>query len=70
MVFNFNLADNDVWLKKRTRPDGSEYYTYILIYKDDIIIVSHDPDIYVKQLQAAYYVKEDSIGPPRQYLDQ
>ena len=70
MVFNFNLADNDVWLKKRTRPDGSEYYTYILIYKDDILIVSHDPDIYVKQLQAAYYVKEDSIGPPRQYLGQ
>ena len=25
MVFKFSLADNDVWLKKCSRPDGTEY---------------------------------------------
>ena len=42
--------------------------TYILIYVDDILIVSDNPSYYMKQLQAVYYVKENSIGPLRLYL--
>ena len=49
---------------KKSRPDGTAYYTYILIYTDDILIVSHDPSLYMTQLEQAYYVKKDGIGPP------
>ena len=48
--------------------DGSSYYTYILVYTDDILIVSDNPTKYMVQLKANYYVKESSIGPPNIYL--
>ena len=68
MQFQFSLADNDVWLRKDTKPDGTSYYSYILVYVDDILIISHDPSRYMKLLTEKYYVKEDSIGPPKIYL--
>ena len=63
MGFNFSLADNDVWLRKCCRPNGSTYYTYILIYTNDILIVSHDPSYYMNQLKNAYDIKKESIDP-------
>ena len=68
MGFQFSLADNDVWLRKDIRSDGTNYYTYILVYVDDILICSHDPTRYMNQLTQRYYVKKDSIGPPSIYL--
>lgn len=68
MGFQSSYADNDVWTKADVKSDGTKYYTCILIYVDDILIVSDDSSHYMKQLQAAYYVKEDSIGPPKLYL--
>ena len=68
MKFKSSLADNDVWLKQDMRSDGSSYYTYILVYTDDILIVSDNPTKYMAQLKANYYVKESSIGPPNIYL--
>ena len=50
------------------RSDGFSYYTYILVYTDDILIVSDNPTKYMAQLKANYYVKESSIGPPNIYL--
>ena len=50
------------------RSDGSSYYTYILVYTDDIFIVSDNPTKYMAQLKANYYVKESSTGPPNIYL--
>ena len=63
--FQSSYADNDVWMKADIKADGTEYCTYILIYVDDILILSDNPSHYMKQFQAAYYVKENSKGPPR-----
>ena len=68
MEFKSSLADNDVWLKQDMRSNGSSYYTYILVYTDDILIVSNNPTKYMAQLKANYYIKESSIGPPNIYL--
>ena len=68
MKFQSSLADNDVWLKQEMRSDGSSYYTYILVYTDDILIVSDNPTKYMAQIKAYYYVKKSSIGPPNIYL--
>ena len=68
MDFTFSLADNDLWMRQDTKPDGTSYYSYILVYVDDILIISHDPERYMNQLKSKYYVKEDSIGPPKLYL--
>ena len=48
--------------------DGSSYYTYILVYTDDVLIVSDNPTKYISQLKAKYYVQESSIGHPNIYL--
>ena len=39
--FKSSLADNDVWLKRYMRPDGSSYYTYILVYILTILLLFH-----------------------------
>ena len=68
MGFQYSYADNDFWMKQDTRPDGTSYYTYILVYVDDVLIISHDPSFYMQQLKSKYFVKPDSVGPPKIYL--
>ena len=68
MGFTHSLADNDVWLRKSAKPDGSFLYSYILVYVDDILIVANKPEEYMTTLSKHYYVKESSIGPPKLYL--
>ena len=29
-------ADPDVWMKPKTKPDGFKYWSYVLVYTDDI----------------------------------
>ena len=65
MGFDFSLADNNFWMKEDIKPDGTRYYSYILVYIDDILIISHDPTKYMAQLHNEYCVKPDSIGVPK-----
>ena len=55
-------------MKVDTMPDCTTYYSYNLVYIDDILIISHYPKRYMSQLQDAYYVKTYSIGPPSLYF--
>ena len=43
MRFKLSIADPDVWLSPGVKPDGEEYYKYILVYVDDILFISHKP---------------------------
>ena len=37
------LADPDLWYTAEVRPDdGFEYYSYIICYVDDILVINHD----------------------------
>ena len=35
-------GENDLWMKPETDPDGDKYYSYILCYVDDVLVVHHD----------------------------
>ena len=62
-------ADPDLWLKPRTREDdGFEYYSYVLIYVDDILVVSHDANNDLAKIDYYFKMKEGSIGDPDIYL--
>jgi hypothetical protein len=37
-------ADPNVWMNAKTKPDGSKYSSYILVYTDDLLIVNHEPN--------------------------
>jgi Reverse transcriptase (RNA-dependent DNA polymerase) len=68
MEFTMCLADNDVWMRKATRSDGSPYWEYVLVYTDDILAVSLKPQAILDGLSDHYVLKEGSVGPPTQYL--
>jgi hypothetical protein len=61
-------ADQDVWMRAAAKPDGFECYEYVLIFVDDILHLSHNPDDTMKTLAKLYELKEDSVGVPEQYL--
>jgi Reverse transcriptase (RNA-dependent DNA polymerase) len=51
------VADNDVWMRKASKPDGFEYYEYVLVYTDDILSVSHQPSEVLIKLDQHYILK-------------
>ena len=63
-----SFADPDVWLRPAVKPDGTEYYEYILVYVDDVLCISHDPLKSMKQIQTSFKLKEDKMEPPDVYL--
>jgi hypothetical protein len=62
------LADLDVWLRPACKPDGTQYYEFVLIYVDDILVSSHDPDQVMKMLGEHYTLKKGSVKTPSEYL--
>ena len=66
--FKSSLADPDVWYKAETKPDGFKYYSYILVYVDDLLIIDQAPARYMKMIQENFTLKPDSIEIPKMYL--
>ena len=58
----YSKADPDVWLKSETKPDGTEYYAYVLVYVDDVLHLHHDPDTFMNCLEKIYRLKDGSVG--------
>ena len=67
MGFTPSRADVDMWLRRQKRPDGTEYYEYIVVYVDDAIIISHDPKSIIKDLEVRPYPLKGG-GAPDVYL--
>ena len=61
-------ADPDVWLKRFTKPDGTPYYGYMLLYVDDALCVNHDAEKELYRLDKYFKMKPESIGDPDIYL--
>jgi hypothetical protein len=51
MGFKSSVADPDVWLRPATKPDGEEYYKYMLMYVDAILAVSASPMPIIEEIQ-------------------
>ena len=58
------MADPNVWIRLAMRPDGYDYYEMLLVYVDDIIIISHLGDKVARKIGNFYKIKEGSQGPP------
>ena len=61
-------AVNDVYIKARQRKDGSKYYSYLIIYVDDVLCIDEEPHKIIDQIGSVYRVKEGSIEEPKSYL--
>ena len=63
------LADPDVWMRSATKSDGSDYWEYVLLYVDDALCISENPERVLRDEVGKYFeLKEASIGPPDIYL--
>jgi len=61
------LADPDVWMKPAPKPCRFEYYEYVLVYVDDVLVLSHQPEITMRSLEQ-YYRLKDGFTEPTRYL--
>ena len=68
MGFDPTIADPDVYRRANAKDDGFKYYEYILVYVDDLLIISHSPNTHLERIQATYELNPSSIGPPSRYL--
>jgi len=62
-------ADPDVWLRPAKKGDGSTHYEYVLLYTDDVLVISENGEKILREGIGKYFeLKESSIGPPNIYL--
>ena len=63
------LDDPDLWHKSEGRTDdGHEYYSYIICYVDDILVIHHDSLTILKIIDSYFNLKPNCKGDPDMYL--
>jgi len=67
MNFTPSLADPNVWMRAACKENGFSYYEYLLVYVDDILILSHSPTPILTCKQKFYRLKEPA-SDPKTYL--
>ena len=68
MGFKYLLDYPDLWFKASMNKYGNQYYTYILVYVDNILIVEKDTQKFMSMLIDKYTVKPSIMGYPKLYL--
>ena len=67
--FTSSRADPDVWFRRAKRTSGEEYYEYVLLYVDDVLVISERAEqVLRKEIGQEFVLKDESIGKPTQYL--
>jgi hypothetical protein len=62
-------ADADVYMRRNLRNGGTPYYEYLLVYVDDVLVVSHAPEELMKQIGSKFEIKNGEYSPPTSYLE-
>jgi hypothetical protein len=65
--FKPTQADPDVYIWKNFRA-GQPYYEYLLVYVNDVLVVSHAPEEVMKSIREQFEIKNGEFGPPMKYL--
>ena len=65
--FRPSIVDADVWMRMNIKPDGEEYYEYILAYVDDLMAISHEAKKCLESLKQFIKFKNDKIEEPSMY---
>ena len=68
MGFQSSIADPDVWFQPATKPDGEQYYEYIVCYVDNVFGISMNAKELLQEIQKGFKFKKDKIELPSMYL--
>ena len=53
-------------MRPATKSDGSPFYEYVLLYTDDVLVISENGEKVLRREIGCYFeLKEESIGPPK-----
>ena len=66
--FRLTRGDGDIYIKPQTKPNGMKYYGMLLVYVDDILVLSHNTKPILDGIAAQFRLKEDSLHMLDQYL--
>ena len=66
--FRTSIADPDVWMRPAMKSSGEEYYEYILMYVDNILVISVSAMEILQDMQSHVKFKNDKIETPDGYL--
>jgi hypothetical protein len=66
--FKSSRVDPDMYYRRNARTDGSEYYELLLVYVDDVLAISHNPEKIMKEIGMRFEIKNNEYGPPTMYL--
>ena len=60
-------CDDDVYLRAEKDEHGNEYYSYIVCYVDDVLVINKDPEKYLRLLRRDFRLKSPP-ETPKMYL--
>jgi hypothetical protein len=64
LQFQLTIADPDVYCRCNQKPSGEEYWELVLVYVDDILIISHEArKKHLEKLGTFYEFNISSVGP-------
>ena len=66
--FLYTKVDPFVWYWPSVKPNGFEYYKYILCHVNDVMCISHDPGIVIGRIQAVFKFKVNKMEQPKIYI--
>jgi hypothetical protein len=63
MDFKPSYANPDIWMKPATKANGFKYYDYILVYVDDLLVISKKPGLIMQSIKHACRLKDEPQTP-------
>jgi hypothetical protein len=67
--FSSSQADRNVWIRLSKQSAGEEYYEYVLLYVNDVIVISECAEQVLRQEIGQHFVlRKELIGKPSNYL--
>ena len=68
MAFLPTVADQDVYPRRSGKPNDEDYYELLLLYVEDSLYCSQNPQLIMDTLYLTYDMKDELVGPPMIYL--
>ena len=66
--FTPSTIDPDMYHRRNTKEDGTDYYWILLVYVDVVLACSHDEMAVMAGISAKFEIKNDDISESKLYL--
>ena len=67
MDYRSTASEPDVYIKRKTTDNGTDYYKYMLVYVNDVLHLAKGAQEYMLKINHLYQLKE-GFGPPDRFL--